>query len=285
MELIQEGIDREGNLTLLWESNQGLINSIVHKLTGLQSYEEGFEDAKQQSYFGLLEAVNGFDTAAGVKFFSYAKFHIRKALYRYHANCGGLVRVPEHLKNNYVKHTEYRKSYFLKYGEYPDDETCKNALGLSPAAYGILKSTENAMNQMSLDSYMTDGEGKQRRFADSVPDGNCLEEAVIGSVYQRELHEALKQAMGILEPEERQIVLLHHYQGRTVSAIAGLFRISKQGIYNRLRTSYQKILQSEHRIILESFLDGPYNPEKHRRITLHECVVDNLDEKERGMLL
>lgn len=282
---IREGIDRKENLTLLWENNQGLLNSIVHKLTGLQSYEEGFEDARQQAYFGVLEAVDSYDQAVGAKFFSYAKYHIRKALYRYHANCGGLVRVPEHLKNNYVKHTEYRKSYFLKYGEYPDDETCRGALGLSPAAYGILKCAENAMNQMRLDSYMADGEGKQRRLADFVPDVQCMEEVVTGSVYQRELHEALNQAMEILNPEERQIVLLCHYQVRAVSFIAGVFGISRQGVYNRLQVSYQKILQSEYRETRESFLDEPYNPEKHRRITLHECVVDSLDENEKRMLL
>lgn len=208
---IQEGTNRKGNLTLLWENNQGLIDLIIYRLTGLQSSEEGFEDAKQQAYFGVLEAVDSYNPAAGVKFFSYAKFHIRKALYRYHANCGGLVRVAEHLKNNYEKHMEYRKRYFLEHGKYPDDETCRNALGLSAVAYKILKSTENAMNQMSLDSYVADGEGKQRRLADFVPDNKILEEVVIGSVYQRELHEALNRAMGILEPEEKKIVLMYHY--------------------------------------------------------------------------
>ena len=285
VELIREGTNRKENLSLLWENNQGLIDSIVHRLTGLQSREEGYEEAKQQAYFGLLEAVDSYNFSVGVKFFSYAKFHIRKALYCYHANCGGLVRVPEYLKNNYVKHMEYQKRYFLEHGKYPDDETCKNALRLSPAAYEILKSAENAMNQMSFDSYMSDGEGKQRRLADFIPDDKILEEAVIGSVYQRELHEALTGAMEILNPEERKIVLMHHYQGRKVSFIASLTGVSRQGIYNRLRASYQKILQSEHRATLESFLDEPYNPEKHRHIVLHECVVDSLDEKERGMLL
>ena len=56
---IQAGKDRKKNLSLLWEQNQGIIGMMVHQLTGLQSYEDGFEDAKQQSYFGLLEAIEG----------------------------------------------------------------------------------------------------------------------------------------------------------------------------------------------------------------------------------
>ncbi|WP_313584552.1 sigma-70 family RNA polymerase sigma factor [Lacrimispora sp.] len=281
---IKQGEDRKGNLALLWERNQGLIDTLVRNITGLKNYEEGFEDAKQQSYFGLLEAVKNYDPAAGVKFFSYAPHHIRKSLYRYHANCGGLVRVPEHLKNNYLKHMEYQKSYFSEHGKYPDDEACRNALGLSSAAYGILKSTENAMNQISLDSYMTDGEGKQRGIGDCVACVECLEEVVTGSVYQQELHQALHQAMEVLEPTERKIVTLHHYQGRPVSFIARLTGSSRQGIYNRLQISYQKILRSEYREMLESFLDAPCNQERIRK-AMHECTVDGLDETERGLLL
>ena len=75
---IQDGTDRKKNLTLLWEQNQGIINMIVHQLTSLQSYEEGFEDAKQQSFFGLLEAVNGYNPKFGAKFFTYAEGKIKK---------------------------------------------------------------------------------------------------------------------------------------------------------------------------------------------------------------
>lgn len=75
---IQAGKDRKKNLSLLWEQNQGIIGMMVHQLTGLQSYEDGFEDAKQQSYFGLLEAIEGYKPEIGVKFFTYAEGKIKK---------------------------------------------------------------------------------------------------------------------------------------------------------------------------------------------------------------
>lgn len=43
---IQEGKNRRENLSLLWERNQVLIDSIVRRLTGLQAYEEGFENTR-----------------------------------------------------------------------------------------------------------------------------------------------------------------------------------------------------------------------------------------------
>lgn len=42
-------------------SNEG----IVSRATGLRANEEGFGDVKQQSYFGLVDAVEKYNSATG----------------------------------------------------------------------------------------------------------------------------------------------------------------------------------------------------------------------------
>lgn len=117
---IQKGKNRRENLSLLWERNQVLINSIVRRLTGLQAYEEGFEDARQQSYFALLEAVEWYKVESGLKFFTYAKSKIRKAIYRYHANVGYVVRAPEYLRLRVKKYARFCQEYKIQNGVWPD---------------------------------------------------------------------------------------------------------------------------------------------------------------------
>lgn len=183
---------------MLWEQNQGLIDCIVRGLTGLQNHEEGFEDAKQQAYFGLLEAVERYRPGFGVKFFSYAGGRIRKAIYRYHANIGYVVRVPEYLRLRMRKYARFCQEYKTDNGVWPDDETCMGSLRISKKGLEHLKKLNRDMSVMSLEEKA--GEEGGHTLGDTIPDGANLEEIVTGSVYKKELHETLSKALCLLPP-------------------------------------------------------------------------------------
>lgn len=163
---IQEGENQKENLSLLWECNQGLIDSIVRSLTGLQPYEEGFEDAKQQSYFGLLETAERYRPESGAKFFSYAGGRIKKAIYRYYASTGYAVRVPEYLRYRMKRYARFCREYKTHNGAWPDDETCMKSLHISKKGLEHLKKLNCEMSVMSLEEET--GEG--RTLADFIPE-------------------------------------------------------------------------------------------------------------------
>lgn len=266
---IQEWENDKEYLSLLWEKNQKLVNMIVHQLTGLQSYEEGFEDAKQQAFLGLWDAVRSYSPESGIKFFSYAPYQIKKALYHYHANSGYLVRVPEYLKTRFSKMQRFSADYRKRYGKNPDDETYMNVLNISKKSLDNLKNIEKAISQISLDSYISNDEG--------------LEEIVTESVYFEELSKELTEAINILDPDGKMVILMHFYQNRPITYIAKLTNISRQGIYNQLEKAYKKIRDSKHGEILQTFLDAPYQPRKildsSRRTHTRPQIVIKDEEK------
>lgn len=276
---IQEGEDRKENLSLLWECNQRLIDSIVRSLTGLQSYEEGFEDAKQQSYFGLLEAVERYRPESGVKFFSYAGGRIRKAIYRYHANTGYVVRVPEYLRYRVKRYARFCREYKTQNGTWPDDEICMKSLHISRKGLEHLKKLNCEMSVMSLEEET--GEG--RTLADSIPGVDSLEETITGSVYRKELHETLSKALCLLPAEEKEILLLHFYQGYQIKAIGRMKGLARQTVYNRLNESYRRIRESEFREELETFRERPFREPEERKE--RKSDFQDVSKDERGLLL
>lgn len=266
---------------MLWEQNQGLIDCIVRGLTGLQNHEEGFEDAKQQAYFGLLEAVERYRPGFGVKFFSYAGGRIRKAIYRYHANIGYVVRVPEYLRLRMRKYARFCQEYKTDNGVWPDDETCMGSLRISKKGLEHLKKLNRDMSVMSLEEKA--GEEGGHTLGDTIPDGANLEEIVTGSVYKKELHETLSKALCLLPPGDKEILLLHFYQRYPIKAIGRMKRLARQTVYNRLNESYIRIRESEFREELETFREHPFRKPKGKAV--REYDFQGIEEGERGLLL
>lgn len=87
---IKAGENVADNMLQLWQQNKKFISSIAKKYA---AYEE-IEDLIQQGYFGMSNAVNGYDPESGVSFLYYASFWIRQALHRYVEECGKVVRIP-----------------------------------------------------------------------------------------------------------------------------------------------------------------------------------------------
>jgi len=278
---IQQGKNRHENLALLWEQNQGLIDSTVHRLTGLQSYEEGFEDARQQSYFGILEAVENYSPEMNVKFFTYAENRIKRAIYRYHANCGYIVKVPEYLRLRLKKYNRFCQEYREHTGKWPEDEACTKSLHISRKALNHLKKLNVKMSMKSLEEQAENCQGKT--VGELIPDNGDLEELITGSVYLRELHEILTKSVNLLPDEEKEVVRMRFYQGYTVKEIAKKIHSSKQTVHNRLKEAYQRIKGSEYREILELFRDNPFEEpeEKEER----KWQIQGLEETEKMKLM
>ena len=83
--LIQAG--NNSLMGLLYEQNKPLIIQIARRICGGDT-----EDAMQDAYFGLYAAAQGYDTAAGALFMTYAAYHIRTAINR---GRSVIKRVPE----------------------------------------------------------------------------------------------------------------------------------------------------------------------------------------------
>ncbi len=94
------------NMQLLYERNLPLIKQCIEPYAAY----EPMEDLLQESYFGLYEAVQHYETSENVLFMTYVPYWIRQAVIRYIEKCGSAVRIPGNARQKIAK---YKKSVRL----------------------------------------------------------------------------------------------------------------------------------------------------------------------------
>lgn len=104
----------KGLMSELYQNCRSFIIAII-KHIGIEQPED-FEDAMQDSYFGLYEAVKGFDESKGYKFLTYAKYHIQTAIQRGKLKSSDL---PEYVYSQRRQILRKRSELMQSLGRYP----------------------------------------------------------------------------------------------------------------------------------------------------------------------
>lgn len=94
---IRNGYSVTDNMQLLYESNLPLIKRF------LKPYEP-IEDLLQEAYFGLVEAVQHYETSKNVRFMTYAEYWIRQSVQRYLEKCGSDIKIPSHTRQKIARY-------------------------------------------------------------------------------------------------------------------------------------------------------------------------------------
>ncbi len=97
---IRNGYSVTDYMQLLYESNLPLIKKFIRPYTAY----EAMEDLLQESYFGLWEAVQHYETSANVRFMTYAEYWIRQFVQWYLEKCGSTVRIPSHTRQKIARY-------------------------------------------------------------------------------------------------------------------------------------------------------------------------------------
>ncbi|MDE7310429.1 MAG: sigma-70 family RNA polymerase sigma factor [Eubacterium sp.] len=83
----------------LYKDSLPLIKKFIQPYTAYEC-EAGL---LQESYFGLREAVQHYETSANVRFMTYAEYWIKQSVQRYHEKCGSTVRIPSHTRQKITR--------------------------------------------------------------------------------------------------------------------------------------------------------------------------------------
>lgn len=112
MERIKQG--ENSLMSDLYMNCRRFIIAII-KHIGIEQAED-CEDAMQDAYFGLYEAVKGFDESKGYKFLTYAKYHIQTAIQRGKLKSSDL---PEYVYSQRRQILRKRLELMQSLGRYP----------------------------------------------------------------------------------------------------------------------------------------------------------------------
>lgn len=218
--------DKEARARLV-EENTGLVWCVVKRL-----YNRGveMEDLFQIGTIGLLKAIDKFDLNYDVKFSTYAVPMIAGEIKRFLRD-DGMIKVSRSLKELSYKAYLCREKLQERFGREPSVTELAGELGVEPEELMAALDASSEVESLHKPIYQSDGQ--EVSLMDRLPWRAEPEEAVLD-------HLLLKELLGGLEKEERQLIYLRYFADRTQAQAGKELGISQVQV-SRLE---KKILKS-----------------------------------------
>ncbi len=205
--------DKEAREVLI-EKNLGLVHHIVKRFLnrGVDA-----EDLFQIGCIGLMKAIDKFDLAFDVKFSTYAVPMISGEIKRFLRD-DGMVKVSRSLKENGWKITRAREQFQHEKGREPTLEEVADMTGLSTEEVVMAMDAGAEVESIYKSIYQSDG--NEIYLVDQIASRSNEKEKLLN-------HMLLGQLLAELEGEEKELIRLRYFQGKTQTQVAGYLGISQ----------------------------------------------------------
>lgn len=212
---------KQGNNALmadLYKKNRRFIFAMVKHI---RIQPDNYEDAMQDAYFGLYEAVNGFNESKGYKFLTYAKYHIQAAIQRGQSRS---VHIPEQVMNIARKIKHMREKLTQELNRIPTTAELSKYTGLDAET---IKYTLNAVKSVKSIYEPVSDDTDNLTIADSIEDASITFENDIAAADERlYINGVISEAVNELPEAEKEAIRLFYFENMTYPDIAAAKNIS-----------------------------------------------------------
>lgn len=215
----------------LVEENVGLIWCVVKRFSGRGAE---MEDLFQIGSIGLLKAIDKFDLSYDVKFSTYAVPMISGEIRRFLRD-DGMIKVSRSLKELSWKSLQTREKLTDRLGREPTVEELSTEMGVDKEE--LVQAMEAGSEVDSLYRPIHQKEGSEIRLLDKIEEKERREEGILDRML-------LEQLLETLAPQERQLIYLRYFAGRTQANVGKKMGISQVQV-SRME---KKILENMRKI-------------------------------------
>ena len=248
---VQCNIDKQENMSRLWQQNLGMIRQMVRKY----SYVVDAEDLMQESYIALSKAVACYDPERGTSFSTVLHQYLKWHFMQYCQN-GEMIGIPAYLTETVRKYRELVKAFQIQIGRKPIDREVRHYLQISRKELRAVEYAEQTAQIGSIDRPA--GEDGETLVADLIADETDIEREVLGEIQQEQLASVLWTMVDEL-PDMSAKVLKARYRGNmTLRDTADSIGISEKAAGQWLRKGIRELGKPGNRKKLEPFMDLEY---------------------------
>ena len=181
-----------------------------------------FDDLCGYGIFGLIDAVEKFDNAKGVKFETYASFRIRGAIIDHIRR---MDWVPRTLRQKNKQMEQIFAQLEEKLGRTPTEEELAHELGVPLEEVQDLIKKSSVLSLVSLDDFME--QNYEASFSSLVDNRqNSPEE----QADKQESKNMLASAIGKLSEKEKLVVTLYYFEDLTLKEISSIMKVSESRV-------------------------------------------------------
>lgn len=211
-----------------------LVKIVAGKLSMYLGYNVEFDDLVGYGIFGLIDAIDKFDSTKEVKFETYASLRIRGAILD---QIRKMDWIPRTIRQKQKKIDAAIQEIESKTNKIASNEEIAEELGISEDELlnwqGQMKST----NVISLNEYIEQGSEPTTAEGAVAPRFEQPEKVV----ELKELKELLKESIETLTERERKVVLLYYYEELTLKEISLVLEVTESRVSQLHTRALQKM--------------------------------------------
>ncbi len=210
-----------------------LVKLVAGRLSMYLGYNVEYDDLVSYGIFGLIDAIDKFDSMKAVKFETYASLRIRGAILD---QIRKMDWIPRTIRQKQKKIDVAIKEIEASTGRAATDEEIAASLGISNDDYLAWQSQMKITGVVSLNEFMESGsevpaeQSEQHRF-----------ESPEEVIEKEELKKILQQALELLTEKEKKVILLYYYEDLTLKEISNVLEVSESRISQLHTRALQKM--------------------------------------------
>ncbi len=216
---------KQGNQQALEKLTRANLRFVVSVAKQYQGQWISLPDLINEGNIWLIKAAEKFDETRGFKFISYAVRWIRQSILQAIAEHAKLVRIPLNKVTNINKINRASNEFEQLHYREPTIDELAEILDMPEST--IEEAKKSTQNHFSLDKPASD-EDTENTFewlfpsdAFPHPDANLLQES---------LQHDIEKRLELLHTRERDVIILHYFQGKKLEEIADIYGITRERV-------------------------------------------------------
>lgn len=210
-----------------------LVKLVAGRLSMYLGYNVEYEDLVSYGIFGLIDAIDKFDSMKAVKFETYASLRIRGAILD---QIRKMDWIPRTIRQKQKKIDSAMKEIEQDTGRMATDEEIAKKLGITDDDYLGWQSQMKITGLVSLDEFLESG-------TESIPqqENQHRFESPEEVIEKTELKKTLELALELLTEKEKKVILLYYYEDLTLKEISNVLEVSESRISQLHTRALQKM--------------------------------------------
>ncbi|WP_026504268.1 FliA/WhiG family RNA polymerase sigma factor [Butyrivibrio sp. NC3005] len=210
-----------------------LVKLVAGRLSMYLGFNVEYDDLVGYGVFGLIDAIDKFDTMKDVKFETYASLRIRGAILD---QIRKMDWIPRTIRDRQKKIGAAIKEVEAESGHVATDSEVAKKMQISEDEYLNWQSQMKVTGVISLNEFMEAGSD----ISEDAGTGHTFEKPE-EVVEKNELKKILGQALDLLTEKERKVVLLYYYEELTLKEISNVLEVSESRVSQLHTRALQKM--------------------------------------------
>lgn len=199
-----------------------LVKIVAGRLSMYLGYNVEYDDLVGYGIFGLIDAIDKFNTQKDVKFETYASLRIRGSILD---QIRKMDWIPRTVRQKQKKLEEAIKQVEMRTGRNASDEEIALEIGISDEELSVWQSQLKITNIVSLNEYVEQG---NEPVMDAHSNSHFIQPE--DKIQENELKKVLKDTLKLLTEKERKVIELYYYEELTLKEISRVLDVSESRI-------------------------------------------------------